>query len=406
MELTPKISKNNYYAFLWHAVFLALAVNFTDVNTIIPAMMVDAGGSPFLVGLLTAMLVGGGKISQLLFTPFLSKHSFKRRYLLTGINFRIITLFGMAILFYFSFNLSGNLIILLIFLLISIFAVSGAFAGISYTDILGKSVLSQKRKSFFSIKQVISSLFVLLSAYFARKILISFGYPISYSVLFCGAAIFLLIASLGFWKINEIAAGKFNIKSPSEFLRIIIKEIRTNKKLANYLLILNTQGLTLSLMPFLILYANKTFGASGGAIGNYLVLKVVGSVVAGSAIFYYTKKIKYQSLLYSTSILAISIPLFVLIFPGKILFPYIFLAGGVVFTLNRISIGGILLEVSNNDNRALYTGLTGAGSIIPAIFPLFGGWIITAFGFPYLFILFILIILISFLFIYKLDCQK
>jgi MFS family permease len=67
---------------------------------------------------------------------------------------------------------------------------------------------------------------------------------------------------------------------------------------------------------------------------------------------------------------------------------------------------GILLEVTTNENRALYTGLSGAGSILPVIFPFLGGWIITEFGFTIFFILSVLIIFLSFYFIHKLDCKK
>jgi len=111
-------------------------------------------------------------------------------------------------------------------------------------------------------------------------------------------------------------------------------------------------------------------------------------------------------MLYITSIIAILMPSFILMLPGSILFPYIFLFGGIVFTIHTISIGGILLEVTTNENRALYTGLTGAGSILPVIFPFIGGWIITQFGFNLFFILFIVVILLSFDSIYKIKCKK
>jgi len=111
-------------------------------------------------------------------------------------------------------------------------------------------------------------------------------------------------------------------------------------------------------------------------------------------------------MLYITSIIAILIPLSILILPGSIFFPYIFLAGGIVFAIHTISTEGILLEVTNNENRALYTGLSGAGNILPVVFPLLSGWIITEFGFRLFFILFMLIIFLSFYFIYKLDCKK
>jgi len=377
-----------------------------DVDTIIPAMMVDAGSSSFQLGILTAIMLGGGKFAQLFFAPFLNNQSSKKGYLLGGINARIFALGSMALLFYFSSHIQDSFIIWSIFILISLFSFSGAFANINYVDILGKSVLQEKRKAFFSIKNVISSIVVFLSAFLAKGVLSKYVYPINYTTLFFIAAVLLGIASFGFWKIKEIPVSNSKIDGLVKFIHIFNQEIRTNIKLRNYLFLINTQGISIVLMPFLIFYAKKIFYAGSQDIGNFLILKVIGGVLTGSVLFYYSKKVKYQYMLYITSILAILVPLFILILPGSMLFPYIFLAGGVVFTIHNVSINGILLEITNNENRALYTGLSGAGSIIPFIFSFIGGWIITEFGFTMFFVLFILIIFLSFYFIYKIDCKK
>lgn len=126
----------------------------------------------------------------------------------------------------------------------------------------------------------------------------------------------------------------------------------------------------------------------------------------GSILFYYARKLKYQNLLYTTSFIALLIPIYVFVFPGHDVFFLTFLAGGVVYTLHKVSIDGVLLEVSTNENRALYTSLSGAGSLLPAIFPLVGGWIIDQFGFSVFFNIFIFLILLSIYFIYKLNCRK
>jgi len=377
-----------------------------DVDTIIPAMMVDAGGSSLQLGILTAIMLGGGRFAQLFFAPFLNNQPSKKSYLLGGINARIFALGGMALLFYFSSHINDSFIIWFIFVLISLFSFSGAFANINYVDILGKSVLQEKRKAFFSAKHVISSIVVFMSAFLARRVLTSSGYPVNYAILFSLAAGLLGIASFGFWKIKEIHASNSKIDGLVKFVHIVIQEIRTNKKLRNYLFLVNTQGISIVLMPFLILYAKKMFSAGGHDIGNFLILKVIGGILTGSILFYYSKKIKYQPMLYITSILSVLIPLFVLMLPGSMTFPYIFLAGGIVFTIHSISMSGILLEITTDKNRALYAGLSGAGSILPVIFPLLGGWIITELGFTPFFILFILIIFLSFYFIYKIDCKK
>ena len=44
LKPSPLIYRHNYYAFLWHASFLSLAQNFMDVDTVIPAMLIEAGG--------------------------------------------------------------------------------------------------------------------------------------------------------------------------------------------------------------------------------------------------------------------------------------------------------------------------------------------------------------------------
>ena len=162
MDLNHQTSQHNYYSFLWHAVFLALAINFMDMDTIIPAMMLDAGGSALQLGILTAIMLGGGRVAQLFFAPFLNNQPSKKGYLLGGINARVFALAGMGLLFYLSSYRKGSFIIWSIFILISLFSFSGAFANINYVDILGKSVLEKKRKAFFSIKHVLSNIFVFL----------------------------------------------------------------------------------------------------------------------------------------------------------------------------------------------------------------------------------------------------
>jgi len=70
-----------------------------------------------------------------------------------------------------------------------------------------------------------------------------------------------------------------------------------------------------------------TLNATGSDIGNYLIFKVIGGVLVGALLFYHSKKVKYQHLLYLTSMLALIIPLFVLILPGHFSLNLAFLAG-------------------------------------------------------------------------------
>ena len=110
MELSEKKSSSNVHSFLWHAVFLALASNFMDVDTIIPSMLIKAGGTPFHLGLLTAIMLGGTRLFQLIFASHLSAKENKKPFLISAINIRVLTLFLLAFVFYRSSFLQVGLL--------------------------------------------------------------------------------------------------------------------------------------------------------------------------------------------------------------------------------------------------------------------------------------------------------
>lgn len=151
MSLTPRISTHNFRSFLFHATFLAFAKNFMDVDTIIPAMLVEAGGGALHIGIMTAIMLGGSSFTQLLFAPYLSNKTYKKNFLLFGINTRIFALVGLGFLLFLLKGENIAFVLWLAFFFITLFSLAGAFANISYTDMLGKSVLENKRKNILFI---------------------------------------------------------------------------------------------------------------------------------------------------------------------------------------------------------------------------------------------------------------
>jgi hypothetical protein len=407
MELSTQHSGINMRNFLWHAVFLALASNFMDVDTIIPSMLIKAGGSAFHLGLLTAIMLGGTRIFQIIFASRLSGKERKKPFLLIGINVRVLSLIALALLFYFSSKISDDLIILMIFVLITIFALSGSYASISYNDIFGKSVLQSSRKKFFSIKQTINSIGIFLSALIVRELIKRVNYPQNYTVLFFAAGILLLIASLGFWNLREFRTGPVQRDGLWSFIKKIPGEIRQNSNLKNYLLIINSLGLGISILPFLILFAKEHFELTFSLIGNLLLFRTIGMLTASLIFYKISHLLNYRKLLMLNLFLGASLPLIALLLkdqPG--LYPYLFILSGMFMAMYRIGDAGVLMEISTNENRVLYTGIAGAGTILTTIFPLLAGSLITAVGYPAVFIGISLMVLISYVFVKDLDCSS
>jgi MFS family permease len=406
MTLQSHISRHNFYSFLWHAVFLALAQNFMDIDTVIPAMLIEAGGTGVHVGLMTAIMLGGARFTQLFFAPFISNYEYKRKFLLTGINGRILSLLLMGLMLYYAHQFRGQVIIWLIFILIAAFSLGGAFATISYTDILGKSIQPSARKSFLSIKQALTGLVLLTSALLARRVLTMDDFPNNYAYMFFIGSMALFIASLGFWRLKERVPSRMSVRTLGHFRSLMTAELRNNKRLVYFLGWVNTMGISITLLPFAMLYAKEIFQAQSHETGTFLFYKVLGSVSIGTLLFIFSRRFKYRYLLYGNVLVALMIPLILLLSNAMPPFRLIFLIGGIVFSAYTVSMSGVLLEISANENRALYTGIAGAGNILPALFPLLGGWIIERFGFQAFFVLFIVMVLSSLFFIYQLNCRR
>jgi len=406
MELARKISNHNFKSFLWHATFLAFAKNFMDVDTIIPSMVVDAGGGALHIGILTAIMMGGSSFTQIFFAPYLSNKSFKKKYLLLGINTRVFALFGLGTILFLLQGRQQAYVLWLTFLFITTFSLAGAFTNISYVDILGKSVNPDKRKTFFSTNQIISGIIVLSSAFLVRQLLDWKEYPANYAFMFFTGATLLLIATAGFWSIKEVVPSRMKISGMKTFFKVLQTELKQNKKLGYFLGYINTQGIAISFLPFIILYAKETFNTQNADTGTFLIYKVIGIVFVSVLVLLGATKIKYNLLLYSNVLLSLFLVFLAFIIKDVTSIKYIFVLGGIVFSLFTISMNGLLLEVSGNENRALYTGFAGAGNILPALFPLAGGTIITQFGYQTFFVFFMLIIATSVFFIFKINCKK
>ncbi len=399
--------KRNFKAFIWHAVFLSLAQKFMDVNTVIPTMLIQSGGSPVHLGILTAVMVGGNGFMGIFFASFLTHRERKKKFLLTGIYLRVGALLLMGLVLSYAGALSSSTIIASILILMTVFSFSGAFAGIAYNDILGRAIDRDSRKNFFIVKQTLASVGILASALLARHALKLLAYPKNYSVLFLIAGGLLLIATIGFWIIREDPVKVEGSMPLRERVGLLKDAFLKDKNLRNYLYLTNTASLGFAIIPFLIAYAKKNFGLTSSDTGNFLLLQVAGMIISTLIYRFTSKGQSYKGILSVFIVSGALLPVLALLFSGnRTLYLLLFLLSGVVLAARQISLPGILLEISNDENRAIYTGLSGLGSLAVMIYPVFAGFIVQKLGYSAIFILTGILVLSSFYFSGKISCDR
>jgi MFS family permease len=404
MSSEEQESRRNFKAFIWHAAFLALASNFMDVDTVIPAMLVKVGGNSIHMGILTTIMIGGGSFMQLFFSGVLSNKAFKKKFLLGGINLRVMALLSLSLLFLYSDTLTKSTVFISIFVLISIFSFSGSFANVSYIDILGKTISQKRRKQFFSLKQFISSIGLLSSAFLAGYVLKRYAFPTNYSYTYLFAALLLLIASIGFYFLSEKVASTSKKIGIKEFFTQMPKEIKRNSHLKYYLIIINFMGIGVSLLPFVVLLAKENQGINFSLIGTFIIFRTAGMLIGSLSLYFMSKKFKYKYVLLFDVFLGASIPILALLLQQHLsLFPIIFTLAGIFISTFKISLNGMLIEISTNENRTLYAGMSGAGNILTSIFPLVAGVLIQFLGFNIVFSLISMSILMSYFAVRKIQ---
>ena len=152
-----KSSKFIYFAFIWHGFFLALTVSMINLNTVFPALITALTESKIIFGALYSVMLGVPLIFNVIFSHYLKKKQYKKKYLLLGIYLRSSAFLGMAFFTYYFSKSSPMITIYSFFFFVFVFSISAGFAGLSYSDIIAKSMKSDKRIKLYTIKQFFGS---------------------------------------------------------------------------------------------------------------------------------------------------------------------------------------------------------------------------------------------------------
>ena len=397
----------NYIALYWHQFFLAITTTFTEINTVMPAMIIEAGGDEVSVGLLTAIMIGLPRITQLLFAGYLHTRPHKKPYLLLGINLRVLALSLAAVSLAIG---TEKIVITLIFIAMTIFAVSGAFAGVSYTDIVGAVVPREDRRTFFVRKQVIFSTGVLLSALVTRFLLGARAFPEGYVLLFALSAFFLLVATGGFWMLKVPVPEPGRDETPGELpdetggensgkgsrpqtislletYRRLPSVLGNDANLRHLVVAINLVAPALTSLPFVMALAHRTYEVDGTVVGYLVLLQIAGMLISSRLWSRLIAARGFRSVLSTMALVAgIVLPLALVLHRWAPLYVYalLFPLLGTVESGRRVGVESVLIEIAPPDKRALYTGIYGALNLTMVFIPLFSGVLIKRFGFEWI----------------------
>ncbi len=396
-------------AFYWHAFFLAVTTSFTEVNTVMPALVLAAGGTAITVGMLTAIMVGLPLVAQLVFAGFLHTRPHKKPYLLLGIGLRVLALGGGAV----AIATVGHdiRIIPAVFAAMAVFSLSGAFASVSYTELAGSLVSTTQRRRFFVRRQVVTTVGLAVSAIATRFLLGAVSFPDGYVLLFAMASGFLLVASGGFWALPEPRKTGGTGLVPAEGMLAALRQtgtiLRQDANLRHLIGTSNLVALGLTSLPLVTALANRTYHLTSTTVGTFVLVQIGGMLVSTPLWTRLIRRGGYQLLL------VIEVVLIAVLFPAVLLvsayaplwaFAALYVVAGAILSAQRITIDGALVQISPDGKRALYAGVFGAMNLASALLPLVAGVLVGLVGYGIVFVAAAVVALLAIIPIRRLDC--
>lgn len=385
--------KKSYGIFIWHGFFLTLTMSMIDFNTVFPSLISTLVDSKIIFGLLYSIMLGAPKLFNIVFSHYMNSYDYRKKFLLGGIYLRAFSFLGMASFTYFFGKDNPELVIISFFFWVFIFSISGGFAGMSYSDIVGKTVEKDNRGKLYASKQFAASLAAFLGGMVVQNIFAgdSFSFPINYTLtLFIGFS-GLIIASIAFWFIEEPPSVNKDedILSLKEYIKKVPSILKADKNFIQYIMVENMASFSRMLLPFYIVYARETFNIGTDYIGKYLLYQIAGTVLSNLLWGYISDRFNSKTVVRICILGGGTVPLIALALTpaGPEVFVIIFFLIGFLKSGRKVGFEPYLLNIAPDDRRTVYLGIRGTLNFMVVLLPLLGGVFIDYLGYIFTFVL-------------------
>lgn len=385
--------KKSYMIFVWHGFFLYLTMAMIDFNTVFPTLVSTLTDSKITFGLLYSIMLGAPKLFNIIFSHYMNQHRYRKKFLLGGIYLRAVSFLGMAFFTYHYGADNPEFVILSLFILVFIFSISGGFAGISYGDIIAKTVVREERGKLYAVKQFAASLAAFLGGILVQNIFSaeSMAFPLNYSIILFVGFLGLITAASAFWFINEppSVSSDREVLSLTEYIKKVPDILKSDRRFFNFIVVENMASFSMMLLPFYIVYAGDTFNIGSSYIGKYLLFQISGTVLSNLLWGYISSRFNSKAVVRICILGGAVIPLLALMLTpfGPDVFSIIFFLIGFLKSGRLVGFEPYLLYLSPDDRRTVYLGIRGTLNILVVLLPLLGGIFIDYLGYVFTFVL-------------------
>ncbi len=403
--LRGSTGQRNYCLGIVNGALTQLGMNLAHPSLVLAVFVRVLGGSNALVGLLPAIRFGGWFLPQFLIAPWIQPKQCKVPIAVSLELFRAGVYALLAFLAWLLGYSQPLLLLVLFFFLFSGTRLGAGVGALARTDVIGKVIPSERRASFFALRNLVGGALIFGAGFAVQAILDADPAgpaPWRFGILFGLAALCFFLALLSFSYVQE-EPGPPDL--PHHTLRQQLARapalLRANPPFRHYAWVRLLQNMVRLASPFYPIFALDILGAPEAMVGLYLSAMTLAQICSNPLWQWVGRKRGTLFLTKSAALLTAAEPLLAVALPWALrlagltveqngllpayLFTLVFMLSGTAQSGRSIGFMALLLDLTPAEERASYIGFVNTALGLVSFLPILAGAVIDQIGFAPIF---------------------
>jgi MFS family permease len=392
------VVKRNFYLNIFDGAIFAFALSFVSLQTVFPVLVKRISGSDFAIGLIPVVWAAGFNFPQILVANHIRKLSYKKPWMLkTALAQRFPWLIIAILVLFFLEDLSPEIALICILASLGLAAVGGSINLPGWFDLFSKITPVQLRGRQFAYRSVLGAILGVFGGALVVVILDSFEYPKNFGILFLITFSTMMVSYVFLILLKEEKPNPSSqLLGHREFYKRLFTIVKEEKNFRNFLISDALMMLANMSHAFFAVYAIEKFALPDSYAGTFTMV-MMASMIVGSLYFgYIADKHGHKiNLLWASAFIGIACSIAV-ISPVVELYYLVFVGAALNIILLQVSRLTIVAEICSEDDRPTYVALANVITAPFILSGLFGGLIVSAFGFQTLFLMSVFFSILTF----------
>lgn len=392
----PADTRRNFRLGVLNGLCFTLAETLIDPTLVLVAFVSTLTQSPLLIGLVTPLRDGAWYLPQVWVSGFLQNRAHKLPwYRLTGAARMVAWLLMVWAMLFIT---DPGWLLLAFFVFFGSYALFSGFGGLSFMEVVSKTVPPQRRAEFFAWRLILGGGASIAASLLVRWLVDKNGplpFPYNFAVLAGLGCVLAYVGVLLFAEMREPAESQVRpVMGLGEQLRRAREVLRTDARYRRFIWLRVWLMMAGAAIPFFAVYTQTQLSAPLEMVGVYLAVYNITHFLANVGLGRFAYRLGNQRVMLLAALAGMALTtlmagLVALTFAGEVtgtlaawwLVP-VFALSGIRESGIGVSAQAMLMDIAPTDERSLYLGFTNSLLGVVLLSTGLSGVVVAALGFP------------------------